>query len=248
MSIFSHIEGLSISNINNIDQHNYPACTINCYDNNNSITFDNYVTLCNTIKSQCPGLSDIDVGSTVDTYLQNMTNMMNTDQLNLEQNQSDEIIINTDLEIITLNNQLNNVTSDFNETDTFETNTFETDTFETNTFETDTFETDTFETDSDYLAGLADHSQLINIDCINVKPQRIINNTLGKYYMKKNINIPFDDQNPLSDCECPICIDKITDTDFVRLLPKCNHYFHKKCVDKWFKTNDTCPCCRHVYF
>lgn len=223
MSIFSHIGGLSISNFNNNqyneqnneennEENNTPTCTVNCYENNNTVTFDNYVSLCNTIKSQCPGLSDTDIGSTVDTYLQNITNILHSDQLNLEQNQSDEIVIDTDLEIITQNNQLN-----------------------------------TSEIETDYLSGLAEHPTLINIDCVNKKPQRIINNTLGKYCMKKNTEMP-SNVSELLEHSCPICIDNIDDDDYIRLLPVCEHYFHKKCIDKWFKTNDSCPCCRHIYF
>jgi hypothetical protein len=43
---------------------------------------------------------------------------------------------------------------------------------------------------------------------------------------------------------CLICMEKYNTNEFKRLLPKCKHYFHKKCVDKWLKKNASCPICR----
>jgi hypothetical protein len=44
--------------------------------------------------------------------------------------------------------------------------------------------------------------------------------------------------------ECLICMDKYKIGEFKRLLPKCSHYFHKRCIDKWLKKKCTCPVCR----
>lgn len=43
--------------------------------------------------------------------------------------------------------------------------------------------------------------------------------------------------------DCSICMSEIQKNEYVRTLG-CTHYFHKKCVDRWFKTNMTCPMCR----
>ena len=44
--------------------------------------------------------------------------------------------------------------------------------------------------------------------------------------------------------ECPICLDKMNKNEFQKTLI-CNHCFHKKCIDRWFKKdNDCCPMCR----
>jgi len=46
--------------------------------------------------------------------------------------------------------------------------------------------------------------------------------------------------------DCPICINKIESNEYIRKL-KCNHLFHKKCVDNWLKKNienASCPMCR----
>ncbi len=41
--------------------------------------------------------------------------------------------------------------------------------------------------------------------------------------------------------ECPIC-HEINNKEL--FTTSCNHVFHKKCIDKWFKLKSTCPCCR----
>lgn len=48
----------------------------------------------------------------------------------------------------------------------------------------------------------------------------------------------YEDENP----ECPICLEDITNTKYTIL--KCNHIFHKHCVNSWLKKQVTCPMCR----
>ena len=45
-----------------------------------------------------------------------------------------------------------------------------------------------------------------------------------------------------TDDECSICIMKYRVTEKIKILP-CKHIFHKKCIKKWLKKNDTCPLC-----
>ena len=67
-----------------------------------------------------------------------------------------------------------------------------------------------------------------------------INNKLGKsIYIKKNDN--HINQN------CSICLDNLNYKQYKRILPNCNHYFHKKCIDKWLLKNSNCPICRINY-
>jgi hypothetical protein len=49
--------------------------------------------------------------------------------------------------------------------------------------------------------------------------------------------------------DCSICLDDMKKGQYYRKLDKCSHYFHKKCIDKWFKIDDdmTCPVCRTCY-
>jgi len=43
---------------------------------------------------------------------------------------------------------------------------------------------------------------------------------------------------------CPICLENFKENEFYRNLD-CNHMFHKKCIDRWFrKDHSDCPMCR----
>jgi len=42
---------------------------------------------------------------------------------------------------------------------------------------------------------------------------------------------------------CVVCMCDFECRQVVRVLP-CAHEFHSKCVDKWLKSNRTCPICR----
>ena len=44
--------------------------------------------------------------------------------------------------------------------------------------------------------------------------------------------------------ECSICYELI-DTNNNQIL-KCNHVFHKECINKWLKKNNKCPICRKI--
>jgi hypothetical protein len=47
-------------------------------------------------------------------------------------------------------------------------------------------------------------------------------------------------------CEtvCPICIEELKKGEYYRKL-ECNHVYHKKCIDSWFKKDHSdCPMCR----
>ncbi|XP_023512393.1 RING-H2 finger protein ATL78-like [Cucurbita pepo subsp. pepo] len=49
---------------------------------------------------------------------------------------------------------------------------------------------------------------------------------------------------PGLDSECVICLSDFVDGEKLRLLPKCNHGFHVKCIDKWLSSHSSCPKCR----
>lgn len=53
-----------------------------------------------------------------------------------------------------------------------------------------------------------------------------------------------DTSSPHGVCECSICLTNCSPKQ-LKTLP-CEHQFHKKCVNKWLKKNNSCPLCRAV--
>ncbi|XP_058731020.1 RING-H2 finger protein ATL78-like [Vicia villosa] len=49
---------------------------------------------------------------------------------------------------------------------------------------------------------------------------------------------------PGLDIECVICLSEFAKGEKVRILPKCNHGFHVRCIDKWLREHSSCPKCR----
>jgi hypothetical protein len=43
--------------------------------------------------------------------------------------------------------------------------------------------------------------------------------------------------------KCVVCMGEYNNREKLRRLP-CSHDFHSKCIDKWLKSNKTCPVCR----
>lgn len=44
--------------------------------------------------------------------------------------------------------------------------------------------------------------------------------------------------------ECLICLGDFVEGEKVRVLPKCNHGFHVRCIDTWLLSRSSCPTCR----
>ena len=60
---------------------------------------------------------------------------------------------------------------------------------------------------------------------------------IGKYHRVKK-------DDPLLESTCSICLDEYKIGEFHRTLD-CNHCYHKKCIDRWFKKDrNECPMCR----
>lgn len=84
-----------------------------------------------------------------------------------------------------------------------------------------------------------ENNQNNNNDISNKKiTNKDILKQLGSY---KRINI--DDDLIKCKSSCPICLDNYKDKEYKRTL-KCDHTFHKKCIDKWIKKHNSCPICR----
>jgi len=43
---------------------------------------------------------------------------------------------------------------------------------------------------------------------------------------------------------CPICMDDSEELGYVSKRKGCNHYFHRECLEEWYRHSNTCPLCR----
>ncbi|KAK4270885.1 hypothetical protein QN277_019651 [Acacia crassicarpa] len=48
-----------------------------------------------------------------------------------------------------------------------------------------------------------------------------------------------------SSTMCSICLCEFRDSEMLRMMPECRHYFHLLCLDSWLKLNGSCPVCRN---
>lgn len=46
-----------------------------------------------------------------------------------------------------------------------------------------------------------------------------------------------------SNSECAICHDQFALDEIIRILP-CKHFFHYRCLKRWFHSSNNCPLCR----
>ncbi|OAY33299.1 RING-H2 finger protein ATL78 [Manihot esculenta] len=76
---------------------------------------------------------------------------------------------------------------------------------------------------------------------------RLANKGVNRKALKTfpTVNYSPDLKLPGLDTECVICLSEFTPGERVRLLPKCNHGFHVRCIDKWLSSHSSCPTCRN---
>jgi E3 ubiquitin-protein ligase ATL10/75/76/77/78 len=79
----------------------------------------------------------------------------------------------------------------------------------------------------------------------NSSPQ-LVNKGIRKKALKTFTTLSYSTELklPSLDTECMICLSEFTKGEKVRILPKCNHGFHVRCIDKWLKAHSSCPKCR----
>ncbi|OIV89494.1 hypothetical protein TanjilG_20559 [Lupinus angustifolius] len=77
-------------------------------------------------------------------------------------------------------------------------------------------------------------------------PTRVSNKGIKKKALKTFTTVSYSAELnlPSLDSECVICLSEFTNGDKVRILPKCNHGFHVRCIDKWLSSHSSCPKCR----
>ncbi|KAF0932498.1 hypothetical protein E2562_010394 [Oryza meyeriana var. granulata] len=44
--------------------------------------------------------------------------------------------------------------------------------------------------------------------------------------------------------ECTVCLEAFQAGDRCRVLPRCEHGFHARCIDSWLRQSRLCPICR----
>ena len=64
--------------------------------------------------------------------------------------------------------------------------------------------------------------------------------------MSNNLNIDNISNNNIiiKKNNFPIFLKKLINENNINFTTKCNHLFHKICIDKWVKINNSCPTCR----
>ena len=55
-----------------------------------------------------------------------------------------------------------------------------------------------------------------------------------------------DYESPSTDEGCSICLSCLSEKKAVTLV-KCNHPFHRECIESWFKCRPSCPECLMIY-
>ncbi len=86
----------------------------------------------------------------------------------------------------------------------------------------------------------------------NIVPQIPVDSTLDLLDLER---VPYNELVPkfkqikigdkLIGQLCSICQENYKPKEYKREL-NCKHIFHKKCIDKWLKSNLSCPFCRHL--
>ncbi|XP_055817867.1 RING-H2 finger protein ATL78-like [Solanum dulcamara] len=91
-------------------------------------------------------------------------------------------------------------------------------------------------------------STLILVDSYsNFTDSSVANKGIKKKALKTFSVITYTNELKYSrlDSECVICLSEFIVGEKVKVLPKCNHGFHVKCIDKWLNSHSSCPTCRH---
>ncbi|CAO2820764.1 unnamed protein product [Amaranthus hypochondriacus] len=65
------------------------------------------------------------------------------------------------------------------------------------------------------------------------------------YQMDSSGTTRMNNNNNVMSTDCMVCLGEFTEGEKIKVLPKCNHGFHTKCIDTWLLSNSTCPTCRH---
>ncbi|XP_010556018.1 PREDICTED: RING-H2 finger protein ATL78 [Tarenaya hassleriana] len=90
-------------------------------------------------------------------------------------------------------------------------------------------------------------SNLVSSEASGNQAVRLANTGVKRKALKsfQTVNYSTELKLPGLDTECAICLSEFAPRERVKLLPKCNHGFHVRCIDKWLGSHSSCPTCRH---
>ncbi|KAF9601276.1 hypothetical protein IFM89_018386 [Coptis chinensis] len=90
-------------------------------------------------------------------------------------------------------------------------------------------------------------SSRVTSESSDISSTRLANTGVKRKALKTFPTITYsaDLKLPGLDKECSICLSEFTLGERLRVLPKCNHGFHLRCIDKWLISHSSCPTCRH---
>ncbi|XP_045823944.1 E3 ubiquitin-protein ligase ATL76-like [Trifolium pratense] len=94
-------------------------------------------------------------------------------------------------------------------------------------------------------SSVAINNESFSSSSSNPLPQ-LVNKGIKKKVLKRFPTMRYSTELklPSLDTECMICLSEFAKGEKVRILPKCNHGFHVRCIDRWLKEHSSCPKCR----
>ncbi|KAG8390175.1 hypothetical protein BUALT_Bualt01G0056100 [Buddleja alternifolia] len=84
----------------------------------------------------------------------------------------------------------------------------------------------------------------MNSDVAEEAPPRFGGKGLKKAALRRIPVAVYGSDGGVAFTECPICLGDFYDGEKIRVLPKCRHCFHVRCVDVWLASHSSCPTCR----
>ncbi|EEF30541.1 RING-H2 finger protein ATL74 [Ricinus communis] len=82
------------------------------------------------------------------------------------------------------------------------------------------------------------------VQAANLNPEQAIDRGIKKQSLSQIPEVKYESGLNIPVTDCPICLGEFAEGEKVRVLPKCNHGFHVKCIDKWILSHSSCPLCR----
>ncbi|KAI3470961.1 hypothetical protein Pfo_027624 [Paulownia fortunei] len=84
----------------------------------------------------------------------------------------------------------------------------------------------------------------VNSDATDETPPRFGGKGLKKGVLRQIPVAVYGSGNGVASTDCAICLAEFLDGEKIRVLPKCHHCFHVRCVDIWLASHSSCPTCR----